>query len=214
MKKNKPESYKLSEEHSKKHQKAHNYVIPALALGLFVGFFALAFYRFYYTAYSFSDTLITQHVQDLKKIIERIDSTAKITSFEHDINYIDFLNVKSFVGSEVGPLNLLYPDKWEGPYLNDNPTIQEKYYQIIRSHNNYYIVPGSGVKLASNKIIGEDIILNSDADIESLLKSGVLQYNGKPLVARLNIPANKSNSVDTFQDNLEAYEDINSETTE
>jgi hypothetical protein len=119
---------------------------------------------------AWQDQVIHEHIATLHEIFVRIDTDCKIISFEHQKNYIDFLTVVKFVGSEVGSMNLAHPEKWQGPYLNDNPTFQEKYYQIVRTHKGYYIVPGEGVELSNGKVIGKDIIFNEDADIQAMMQ--------------------------------------------
>ena len=60
-----------------------------------------------------------------------------IYGFDYQKNPINFLNIKSFEGSEVTSMNLTFPDQWEGPYLSDNPTIQQKDYLIVKTKKGY-----------------------------------------------------------------------------
>jgi hypothetical protein len=160
--------------------------IMLISSGIFVFMFLLTFATFWYQARRRADVTIADDVVLLAHIFDHINKTAKIISFEHQKNYIDFLNVKSFVGSEVGPINLAYPDKWEGPYLKDNPTIQEKYYQVVHTNQGYFIVPGPGVKLFNGKIIGTDIMLDKNANIKAMMQEGgVLNFNDRPLAVQI-----------------------------
>ena len=121
-------------------------------------------------------------------VFQKIDQKGKILSFSQDKNYIDFLTVKKFSGSQVGPIMLMFPEKWEGPYIKDNPAIQEKLYQVIKTYKGYFIVPGDGVKLASLKVIGKDIVFDSNSDIESMIVAGgVLNSENRPLAAKIKI---------------------------
>src|SRR5258708_4174387 len=111
---------------------------------------------------------ISQDIAHLVAIFEDINNTAGILSFDHQKNDINFLNIKKngFVGSEIGSLNLIHPDKWQGPYEKEIPRIEEEDYMVVRSKKGYFVTPGDGVKLPNGKIIGKDIILDEDADIE------------------------------------------------
>lgn len=169
----------------------------ALALG---GVLAFGIYRSYYTVTTARDELIVEHIKSLANIFNAIEQIIGIIGFEHDKNYIDFLNVKSFVGSEVGSMNLRNPEKWQGPYLNDNPTFQEKLYMVVKTDKGYFIVPGDGVELSNGKIIGKDIIISSNTDIEALMRDQKgLSYKGNPLAAKITI-ANQNQLTEAFKE--------------
>lgn len=108
-----------------------------------------------------------------------------IKKFDNEKNSINFLNTKSFVGSKVGPMTLEFPDKWQGPYINKEPQVQGKPYQVVLTKNGFYIVPPDGIKLPNGKIMGKDIIINAQTDMVALLKNpdGLISKNGKPLAA-------------------------------
>lgn len=173
----------------KKEHWMSGYIVPVVAALFFIFLFIIAIYRFYQSSNELASTLIADHIQQLTTIFKKIDAECKIIDFEHEKNYIDFLTVKSFVGSEVGAMNLTYPQFWKGPYLNDNPTIQEQQYVIITTPHGYYVAPGDGVKLANGKVIGTDIILNSSTNFEQLLQdpNGLLHKN-RPLAAKIKGP--------------------------
>lgn len=135
--------------------------------------------------------IVAHDVAQLVSIFERIDRECDIISFDYQKNPINFLNVKKFTGSEVGPMNLGHPDKWQGPYLEDNPTIQGKEYQIVRTNAGHFITPGHGVRLPNGKVIGGDIVLDEAADINSMMTDDQqLQWDGKSLAAPLSISHN------------------------
>jgi hypothetical protein len=152
---------------------------------IFIILFVLSLMVFWYQGKRETDIIIADDIARLDAIFEKINETCTIINFEHQKNYIDFLTIKSFVGSEVGPMNLAYPDKWEGPYLDDNPTMQEKYYQVVHTKHGYFIVPGPGVRLTNGKVIGKDITFDEDADIPSMIKNGLLQFQGRPLASKI-----------------------------
>lgn len=133
---------------------------------------------------------IAQDIARLATIFEDINRTAGILSFDHQKNRIDFLNIKKdgFVGSELGSMNLIHPDKWQGPYEKEMPRIQEEDYMIVRTQQGYFITPGDGVKLPNGKIIDTDIILDENADIEYMMHDEqMLSYHGRPLAAKITI---------------------------
>jgi hypothetical protein len=162
------------------------YIVPFGAGALLSILFSVAFYQLYQSIATITSDLIVEQVSELAEIFNRIDKTAGIYSFEHEKNYIDFLTVKNFVGSEVGSLNLRVAAGWEGPYLHDNPTIHEKYYVVINSNQGYYITPDDGIKLFNGKVLGKDIILNKETDFEQLVNDpeGLL-YKNQPLARKI-----------------------------
>jgi len=165
-----------------------NVVIPVLSVLLFIFLVGISLWRLFYQVRTVSDHIIAEEVVQLVQVFKRIDKKCKIIDFDYQKNPVNFLNVKTFVGSEVGPMNLAYPQNWEGPYLNDNPTIQEKEYQIVRTKKGYFIAPGQGVVLSNGKIIGKDILLGENADIYALMKDKeALNFKGKALAAPLSV---------------------------
>lgn len=166
----------------------YHYKYALLSGGLFAILFLFALAQLLHQARTISDQLIVEDVQRLSQIFKTIDENCKIISFEHQKNYIDFLNVEKFVGSEVGAMNLMAPEKWKGPYLKDNPMVQDKLYQVVRTRNGYFVTPGDGVRLANGKVIGKDIVLDEHANIEALINDPQgLQYKGKSLAASIHI---------------------------
>lgn len=166
----------------------HRYLIPAATGILLLALLGLAVVRLLRSNKTISDELIADQVVKLSLIFKRIDQDCKIIGFEHECNYIDFLTVKSFVGSQVGSMNLAYPHQWKGNYLDDTPTIQEKLYEIVKTKDGYFIVPGHGVKLRNGKVMGKDIIINAHTHMEPLLKDPqALLYNDRMLAAPLSM---------------------------
>jgi hypothetical protein len=142
---------------------------------------------------SFSRTvgqIIIEDVEKLSKIFKQINDQAGIMEIHGIKTPINFLNIKKggFTGSQVGPLNLEFPDKWQGPYLQQNPEVENIQYNIIKTKRGHFIVPGDGVKLPNGKIIGKDIIFTENSDIDHMgHDEKILLYNGKPLVEPLTI---------------------------
>lgn len=166
----------------------NKYTIPVASGVLLVLLTLVALYRWVSQAHFATDTVVAEHIVQLKNIFEKIDKACDIISFEHDRNYIDFLNVKNFSGSQVGPMNLKRPEHWQGPYVEENPTIQGKPYEIIKNREGYVIVPGDGVRLSNGKVMGKDIIINYDTDVDSYINDkGGLEYKGHPLAVRIHV---------------------------
>lgn len=160
---------------------------PWLIGTLFVVLFGISCWMFLRQYTKNTKLIVADTVSQLAAIFEEIDRTAGILNFEHQANFIDFLNVGSFVGSEVGSLNLKNAAGWKGPYLKDNPTLQEKYYQVVVTKQGFFVVPGPGVKLGNGKVIGTDIVFDAETDMQAFLKPGSDLYaQGKPLVAKIN----------------------------
>lgn len=170
----------------------HKYFWPIVVGILFFLFFISSSVYYFLKLRKSDDALISEHVQKLSDIFKIINQQTNIMKIEGDRATIDFLNTKSFAGSSVGPLVLQYPQKWQGPYLIDEPRIQNKLYQILKTKKGYYIVPGDGVRLQNGKVLGKDLILNINSDIESLLLDfkGLLGKNGKPLASKISITNN------------------------
>lgn len=147
---------------------------------------SISFFMWWRQTSVWQDAVIDEHIRTLQGIFKRIDDDSHIIGFEHAKNYIDFLNVVTFVGSEVGSMNVAYPAKWKGPYLRENPTMQEQLYQIVRTKKGYYIVPGEGVELSNGKVIGKDIIFDEHSDIEAMLQDeNALKFKDYVLAAPL-----------------------------
>lgn len=151
------------------------------ALVIVLGFSLLYTWR---TSTMLSGNTIADDVQKLAAVFAKINEHCGISSFDYQQNPINFLNTVQFVGSEVGPMNLAHPEKWKGPYLDDNPTVQGKEYMVVRTAKGHFITPGNGVKLPNGLVIGKDIVLDDQADIPALIRDqqGLL-FNDKPLAA-------------------------------
>jgi len=127
-----------------------------------------------------TDAWVHQDVVQLQSIFKRIQKDCYISSFAHIKNPIDFLTVISFVGSQVGPMNLSFAQHWQGAYLQQNPKIQQQLYSVLKNKQGYFIVPGDGVKLNNGKVIGKDIVLNYDSEMNALMNDsqGLLSKSG------------------------------------
>ncbi len=152
-----------------------------------VGLCIVTVINFYYRSEYVTGTIISQEVKRLSGIFQSIQQRCKIIGFDNQQNRINFLNVEKFVGSEVGPMNLQYPEKWEGPYLKDNPTIQTKEFMVVRTKQGYFVTPGNGVRLPSGKVIGKDIVFDESADIDQMIQDHLLVFKSRALAQKLNL---------------------------
>lgn len=114
--------------------------------------------------------VISDDLQKLTAVFAKINKDCGIAEIDHIKISINFLNTISFVGSDVGCLSLIHPEKWQGPYLKENPTINGIEYQLIRVKDGYFIIPGDGVRLPNGNIIGKDIIITKNTEIIPLIE--------------------------------------------
>lgn len=162
--------------------------VIVIAGAIFFG--GLSLFDTLYRAQDDEGLIIAQDIMTLRDIFHRIHKDCIIIDFDAQKNAINFLNVATFTGSEVGPMNLVHPEKWNGPYLKDNPTIFHTAYQVVSTKKGYFVTPGDGVQLPNKKIVGTDIILDKKSDIGKMMRDpeGLL-YKDKQLAARLDIGA-------------------------
>lgn len=143
---------------------------------------ALTFGVLWYQAKQLTSAAIARDIALLARIFDDINKTCGIIGFEHETNYVDFLTVRSFVGTAVGAMNMRKPRNWRGPYVTENPAVQGRLYQVVRTIKGYVLLPGNGVRLSNGLIMGKDIVITAQTDIRSLVESGQLQNrDGRPL---------------------------------
>jgi hypothetical protein len=154
---------------------------------LFIGFFVYMVAYFFYQTIEPSDGIIVEHIDKLKNIFTSINDSAKITGFDKEKNSIDFLNTGTFSGSHVGSMHLQHPEKWQGPYITEELKVQNRPYQIVSTKDGYYIIPGEGVRLHNDKVIGTDIIITRHTDMNQLMEDPyqLLGSTRKPLAAKI-----------------------------
>src|SRR3990167_4220349 len=94
-----------------------------------------------------TDCMVVSDIGVLVSTLKNIDKVCSIAGFDQDVVTLDFLNVKSFSGVQVGGMRMIYPDQWQGPYVKEIPRLQGIYYQIVHAKEGYFIVPGRGVRI-------------------------------------------------------------------
>lgn len=189
--------------HKSRHKK---YWYGGLIALLFISAFALITIKYLRQARRANDAVIAEHIETLKKIFHDINDCCKINAFRPGKNPIDFLNVSNFEGPVIGPMSLLEPKNWRGPYVRESLTIGGREYEIVSTRKGYYIVPGDGVSLANGKVIGKTLLLNNTTDIEALMSDpqGLMSSQGKPLAAPIEITRRQGES--TSQDSADEVE--------
>jgi len=164
------------------------YVIPASVVTIMGALIALSAVNFFYEQQRTDLNVITHDLALLANIFERINDECGILGFDHQKNHINFLNVEKFAGSEVGPMNLANPHNWKGPYVQDNPTVQGHEYLVVRTRKGLYLTPGEGVELPNGKVVGRDLPLSHETDLEKLsIAPDAFSYRGSPLALPLRI---------------------------
>ena len=170
-----------------------NFLIPIIAGTAFLLFLAVSLADLWRESKTEVGMIIAKDVVLLRDVLHRIHRDCTIIDFDDQKSSINFLNVGSFAGSEVGPMNLVHPEKWQGPYLEDNPTMQKIAYQVVTTDKGYFVTPGDGVKLPNGKIVGTDIILDRKADVAALARNKeAMLFKDRPLAVplKLGAPAN------------------------
>lgn len=161
------------------------YIACAAIIGLFVG---VGIWQQYLQIKQVRAADMTEDLVQIHAILTQIHQTCQIIGFEGQKNTINFLTIKEFVGSEVGPMNLAAPEHWQGPYVQTNPETQGTHYQIVKSKKRYFITPGDQVRLPNGAVIGKDIVFDEAVDIPALIESEQgLQFKGKPLAIELEL---------------------------
>jgi hypothetical protein len=167
--------------------------LPIVAIAGALIFIGTTIFDSMYRSKADEGFMIAAEVARLQELFHRIHHDCTIIDFDAQKNPINFLNVKTFSGSEVGPMNLVHPEKWQGPYLKENPTMYHIAYQVVSTNNGYFITPGDGVTLPNKKVVGTDIVLDKKADISKMmLDPEAFFYNDKPLAARLDLGASSN----------------------
>jgi len=158
-----------------------------LISGLFVVFLIAIFsIRVFYSRPRIVASLIEDDISQIMLALEKIDVDCNILHLEDIYNEVNFLTVKQFKGSQVGPLSLAYPERWKGPYLSVNPTLRGQSYEIVKARDGLFVVPGQGVLLPNGFIIGKDFEITVQTQIADLIRSGgPLAYEGRVFAKKL-----------------------------
>ncbi len=182
----------------KKNTKKFSEIFSVSTAFTFAFLFMLTIWLVYKYMPSYKDQIIADEIKKLNIIFQDINNNAGISHFDYLKNRIDFLNVEKFAGSKIGSMNLLHPEKWKGPYVQENPTINKKVYEIIKTKNGNFIVPAEGTILENGKIIGTDIIFDENSDIENMANDkNLLLSKFGPLAVKIGdkIKANSNENV-------------------
>jgi len=157
---------------------------PLGTIALFITLFVVAVANLLYESKILVDEYMAKEIDQLAKVFTDIDDDCAIISFEHQKNYIDFLNVKKFAGTTVGSMSIMFPDKWKGPYFQDTPSVFGNPYLIVRTKKGYFITPPEGTRLSNGKVVGTDISLAENADLEKAGRT-TLKFKEMSLARRI-----------------------------
>ena len=159
---------------------------PIFSIALLVLLVAVFVLRIVYNKPYFVTSVIANDLAQITNALDQIDRECNILSTGSNKVNIDFLTVQKFIGSEVGGLNLVYSDQWKGPYLKDDPTLYGIFYQILKTKEGYFVVPGEGAKLPNGLTVGTDFKIDTDSSvIKMMAEGGQLNYKGRPLACEL-----------------------------
>lgn len=153
-------------------------------------FLAILMLIFVFRVFSDRTQILTAVIREdlamIESILSQIDKECNILDIRRHSAMIDFLTVEKFTGSVVGPLNLARPQNWKGPFLSQNPAIQQKFYEIIQAKDGYFVVPGEGAELPNGLVMGQDVVIDGDTLVEPMLQvGGPLWYKDQACAARL-----------------------------
>lgn len=176
--------------------KTHVHWFISMSMACIVaGLFFVAIRSYYNRVHIVTADVIASDIKKLISIFGTINKQCGIIGFDEQQNVINFLNVGTFSGSEVGAMNVMHPNRWKGPYLKDNLSVQGIEYMVVRTDKGYFITPGNGVKLPNDKIVGKDLVLDKHADIKKLAHDvNGLYYNHRALAGYL-MPLNSKGAI-------------------
>jgi hypothetical protein len=159
-------------------------ILASLTISAMIVFFIVSFI---YDRKNFPVLKIQRDIEQICVVLRKIDESCNIISTDSDVVNIDFLTVENFTGSEVGGLNLAYPEKWSGPYLSATPSVQGKPYILVKVGKDYFVMPGYGVKLPNGFTVGKDFDPVKTKNFPELLKKGAaLNFDGAALAKKVD----------------------------
>ncbi|MFH1831805.1 MAG: hypothetical protein ABH827_03290 [bacterium] len=173
-------------------------------------------FKSYYDKSYFSSILIKNDLKRVNAILHKIDTECSILSITGGRAQINFLTVKSFAGSVVGGVNLAYPKKWTGAYTEQDPTLQQRYYELVKAKDGYFIIPGSGVRLPNGLVMEKDINITPQTTVADLIKpGGKLFYKGTEFARKITFEigdrdsATKNKKIETTEKITDFIQELN-----
>ncbi|QQR49634.1 hypothetical protein IPF37_02215 [bacterium] len=175
------------------------YISTTVLMVLVLTFFG----KLYHSQPYFVASVITSSLENIQAVMSDINQSCNILSVHEDHIVVDFLTTKSFEGSVIGGLNLAYPKKWRGPYTSSNPSFNGHFFEVVRALEGYFVVPGHGVKLPNNYVVGKDFTIDTKTSMRQLLATdGPLNYKGIKLAVPLTFKIGKWDSPLKMDDQL------------
>lgn len=185
-------------------------VFSATLLSVIVLF---VFFKMFYTKPYFIASVMHNDMNRIEKILKHIDTSCEILGTQGGSAAIDFLTIKTFTGSMVGGVDLAHPKNWQGPYLEQNPTMQGRFYELAKAKDGYFIVPGKNVMLPNGVVMGRDLIVSHKNTVEKHTKTGgLLNYKGVKLAVKASFKigdwhrkAPSEETLDKINDTIEQF---------
>ena len=169
----------------------------------------VALFKVYYNKPYFTASLINNDIKIVHEALHTIDKKCNILRFNSRRVILDFFTVRTFDGSVIGGVSLAYPKKWQEPVLHNNPIIQQKFYEVVRAQDGFFVVPGEGVELPTGLVMGKDLVIKRQTQVEPMLKpNGKLFFKGIELAKKIQFKIGDWDPV--IQINQDTIEDINS----
>src|SRR3990172_12711866 len=100
------------------------------------------FFRIFRSRTEVLGAVIIDDLAHIERVLNQVDKECNILSIRTERAVLDFFTVVKFAGSTVGCLNLAHPKKWKGPYLQQNPSVQGKLYEVVGTKEGYFVIPG------------------------------------------------------------------------
>lgn len=185
-------------------------VFSATLLSVIVVF---VMFKMFYTKPYFVASVMHNDMNRIERILHNIDKTCEILGTQGGSAAIDFLTIKTFTGSMVGGVDLAHPKNWRGPYLEQNPTMQGRFYELAKAKDGYFIIPGKNVMLPNGVVIGRDLIVSAKNSLEKHTKiGGFLNYKGIKLAVKASFKigdwhrkAPSEETLDKINDTIEQF---------
>lgn len=158
-----------------------------ISVGFFIMLGVLSVSKEIYNKPRFIAGVMSQDVQNLAAMLGEINERCFIKAVSHARIKLDFLATEQFSGSG---LTLAHPERWEGPYVSATPRIQGKAYELVKTTEGLFVVPGEGVRLPNGSRMGRQVKITPNTRITAMIKQGgKLFFNGDALAAQVGVQA-------------------------
>ncbi len=119
---------------------------------VWVGFFTYSYMQYSAAAQIHSD------MEQINKLLITIDKKCSLVDTLHNPQEITFFNRKDI--DEKSGLIVRYPERWSGPYSEQDFSYGGKPYSLLKKSSYMLIIPSCGTTLPSGAVIGNDISID------------------------------------------------------